>query len=121
MTLFEEKVYSAAQKIPKGRVATYKSIAKAIGRPRAVRAVGNALNKNPFGYDQKACPEPRRRVPCHRVVKSDGSIGGFASGSKNKIKMLQKEGILIKSGKVDLKQFACPLRFAKQGGRGFSF
>ena len=95
MTLFEEKVYSAAQKIPKGRVATYKSIAKAVGRRGATRAVGNALNKNPFAP----------RVPCHRVVKSDGTIGGFASGSREKIKLLKKEGVEIKNGKIDLSRF----------------
>jgi len=111
LSQFRYRVYSVVRKIPKGRVATYKSIAKAIGRPRAVRAVGNALNKNPFAP----------KVPCHRVVKSDGSIGGFASGSKKKIKILQEEGVVVKSGKVDLKKFACPLRFAKQGGRGARF
>lgn len=60
---------------------TYKEVAHAIGKPKAYRAVGNALNRNPFA------PE----VPCHRVIKSDGSIGGFASGSNKKLKLLKSE------------------------------
>ncbi|HWA64450.1 MAG TPA: MGMT family protein, partial [Candidatus Paceibacterota bacterium] len=59
-------------------------VAAAIGRPRAARAVGNALNKNPFA------PE----VPCHRVIRSDGSTGGFAFGRKKKIQLLKKEGAI---------------------------
>ncbi|MBI5046261.1 MGMT family protein [Candidatus Micrarchaeota archaeon] len=93
-TDFEQKVYDACAKIPKGKVSTYSEIARAIGRPNATRAVGNALNKNPF---------PPDKVPCHRVVKNDGSIGGFAHGPKNKIKLLKSEGIEFKtvSGKVE--------------------
>ncbi len=101
------------RKIPKGRASTYQEVARRAGSPKAYRAVGNALNKNPFGYDQKACseqnqracPEQGRRVPCHRVVKSDGLIGGFASGCKNKIKLLKREGIVFEKGKIDLKKF----------------
>jgi O-6-methylguanine DNA methyltransferase len=103
MTLFEEKVYKIVRRIPKGRVATYQAVAKAIGAPQVARAVGNALNKNPFSYE--ACPEPRRRVPCHRVVRSDGSVGGFALGARQKTQVLRKEGIVIKNGKIDLKKF----------------
>ncbi len=95
MKLFAEKVYRAARRIPRGRVGTYKSIARAIGSPNAARAVGNALNKNPFAP----------KVPCHRVVKSDGSVGGFASGARKKIKILQREGIEIKNGRINLKKF----------------
>ena len=88
---FEKSVYAACGKIPKGRLSTYAQIARAIGKPQSARAVGNALNKNPFAP----------RVPCHRVIRSDGSVGGFASGSAEKIKMLKKEGIAVKKGKVN--------------------
>ena len=78
MKSFREKVYAAARKIPRGKVATYGAVALAIGAPRAARAVGNALNKNPFAP----------KVPCHRVVRADGSLGGYASGERAKTKRL---------------------------------
>ncbi len=87
---FSEKVWKATKRIPKGKVATYAVIARMIGKPGASRAVGNALNKNPFA------PE----VPCHRVVRSDGSVGGFASGSLKKIKLLNGEGVPTSNGHV---------------------
>ena len=90
ITPFERLVYAACRKIPRGRVSTYREIACAIKKPKSAQAVGNARNGNPFA------PE----VPCHRVVRSDGDSGGFASGSKNKIKILAKEGVRIKNGKV---------------------
>jgi len=61
-----------------------------IGRPKAHRAVGTAMNKNPFA------PE----VPCHRVVKSNGDLGGFGGGSKLKIKRLQEEGVKVHNNKI---------------------
>jgi len=84
LTDFERAVYRATLAIPKGETRTYAQIAAAIGRPRAVRAVGNALNRNPFAPD----------VPCHRVVRSDGSVGGFASGTAKKKRLLRGEGAL---------------------------
>lgn len=90
ITTFQNKVYEATKQIPKGRVATYAEIARAIDNPAAVRAVGTALNKNPFA------PE----VPCHRVVKTGGLIGGFATGEKKKVAILKKEGVLIDAGKI---------------------
>jgi|SRR3989338_7858149 len=90
-TIFQEKVYSLCKKVPKGKVTTYKEIGKAIGkRGQIYRAVGKALNKNPYAPN----------VPCHRVVASDGSLGGFASGSKKKVSMLKKEGIRVKNNKI---------------------
>lgn len=85
LTIFQKQVYDTTKKIPEGNIATYLSIAKAIDNPHAFRAVGNALNINPFA------PE----VPCHRIVKSDGRIGGFVKGQKMKRKMLESEGICI--------------------------
>jgi O-6-methylguanine DNA methyltransferase len=81
LTNFENKVYAAVSKIPCGEVRSYKWVAARIGNPKAYRAVGNALNKNPYiGI-----------VPCHRVIKSDGSIGGFARGVAKKRKLLKSE------------------------------
>lgn len=99
-TEFEEKVYKAVRKISKGKVSTYILVAKAIGKSRAARAVGNALNKNPYAP----------LVPCHRVVRSDGSVGGFAGGKEKKIEMLRKEGIEIGKEKVqDLDKYLMKL------------
>lgn len=86
---FQEKVWELLRKIPKGKVTTYRLIAKKLNT-RAYRAVGNACHNNPF-FPVAAC---------HRVVCSDGFVGGFDSGTKKKIKLLQKEGIKIEDGKV---------------------
>lgn len=87
---FQKNVWRACARIPRGKISTYSEIAKALGKPGAARAVGNALNANPFS------PE----VPCHRVVKSSGELGGFAHGSNAKKKLLEKEGIKIASGRI---------------------
>ena len=81
---FATRVYKITRRIPKGSVATYAIVARAIRNPQAVRAVGNSLNKNPF-----------KNVPCHRVIRSDGMVGGFARGAKEKIKILRREGVKI--------------------------
>jgi methylated-DNA-[protein]-cysteine S-methyltransferase len=94
-TIFQKAVWAATKKIPRGKVTTYAVIASLIGRPRAARAVGNALNKNPFAP----------KVPCHRVVKSDGSLGGFAGGTRKKKQMLEKEGVRIKKNKNKIVNF----------------
>lgn len=81
---FKEKVFSVVKKIPKGKTLTYKEVAKLVGKPSAYRAVGNILNKN---YD--------KNIPCHRVIRSDGEIGGYNRGAKKKIQILKKEGVLV--------------------------
>ncbi len=83
---FKEKVIEIVKKIPKGKVLTYKQVAEKAGKPKAWRAVGNILakNKNPD-------------VPCHRVIRSDGKIGGYNRGRKNKLELLKKEGYSLKS------------------------
>ena len=94
MTQFQSECYEALKKVPQGKVITYSGIASMIGRPKAHRAVGSAMNKNPFAP----------KVPCHRVVKSNGGLGGFATNIQVKIKRLQKEGVMISNNKiVDLK------------------
>ena len=88
---FADKVYALCWKIPKGRVSTYKEIGNALGGYGQVyRAVGVALNHNPHAPV----------VPCHRVVNSNANVGGFAHGTKNKIKLLKSEGIKIENGKI---------------------
>ena len=67
-TKFQQKVWNYLRKIPKGKVKTYKDVAKAIGKPLATRAVANAIGKNPYP----------RKIPCHRVIRSDGSLGGYS-------------------------------------------
>ena len=90
-TEFQKKVYKILKGIPKGKVTTYKKIAKKL--KTSPRAVGNALNKNPYAP----------RIACHRVIKTNEEVGGFSTGKKNKIKLLKKEGIQIFKGKIDLK------------------
>ena len=85
---FSEKVYKLCKQIPKGKISTYKLVAHKL-KTKAYRAVGNTLNKNPYKY-----------VPCHRVIKSNEEVGGYVKGTKNKIKILKKEGIKIKNNKV---------------------
>lgn len=82
-TPFERCVYEATRRIPFGKVATYGQIAKAIGQPKAQRAVGQALGKNPIGIV----------IPCHRVVGFD-SLGGFTGGLEHKKRLLRLEGVL---------------------------
>ena len=101
---FAENVYRFTKQIPRGKVSTYKAIADALGT-KAYRAVGQALHTNPHAP----------QVPCHRVVSSDGSIGGFALGTKKKILMLKKEGVNIHNKKVDLQKYF--VRLKKEKGR----
>lgn len=82
MSSFREKIYEAVARIPKGKAATYRAVAEAIGSPEACRAVGNALAGN-----------RNKNIPCHRVVRSDGDCGGFAWGREKKKKLLRKEGV----------------------------
>jgi len=84
-TTFEEKVYKVVSGILPGQTRSYKWVAERIGSPRAYRAVGNALNRNPY----------IGRVPCHRVIKEDGSVGGFSKGKDSKLRLLKKEGVII--------------------------
>jgi len=93
-TEFERAVLVATFKIPKGKVSTYKRIAEKIGKPNAYRAVANALHKNPLAPI----------VPCHRVVKSDGGFGGEKKGAESRRNLLEKEGIPIENGRVQISE-----------------
>ena len=86
---FTTKIYRACAAIPKGKVSTYKELAKAVGS-KAYRAVGQVMHNNPFAPD----------VPCHRVIASDRTLGGFATGINKKRRMLENEGVIIKNNKV---------------------
>ena len=81
LTCFEKRVFEAVLTIPFGQTRSYKWVAKMIGRHSSARAVGNALNKNPYPPF----------VPCHRVIASDGTLGGYSGGLKNKKRLLIRE------------------------------
>ena len=100
---FAEKVYRITAQIPKGKVSTYRDVAHQL-RCKAYRAVGQALNKNPYAP----------KVPCHRIIASDGSLGGFASGLAKKKQLLRQEGISIKNNAIDLKAFGYQWNSAKR-------
>jgi methylated-DNA-[protein]-cysteine S-methyltransferase len=91
---FSDSVYAMTSLIPMGKVTTYGAIAKAIGFPRAARAVGQALGANPNPIV----------VPCHRVVRSDGVYSG-GEGPRTKAKLLGREGVQVSAGKVDLGKY----------------
>tara|TARA_X000001036_G_C20506319_1_gene736039 strand:- start:330 stop:605 length:276 start_codon:yes stop_codon:yes gene_type:complete len=86
-TKFQLKIWRYLEKIPIGTIKTYSQVAKAIGNPQAVRAVANAIAKNPYPP----------KIPCHRVIRSNGSLGGYSGkgGLKTKKKLLKKEGIIV--------------------------
>ena len=86
-TDFQIKVWNAISKIPKGKVKTYKELARSIRKPKASRAVANACGKNPFPI----------KIPCHRVIRSDGRLGGYSGvgGVKTKRELLRSEGVFI--------------------------
>ena len=86
---FNNRCYKILHLIPKGKISTYKEIAEALNT-KAYRAVGNAMAKN----------QNLITTPCHRIIKSDGSVGGYALGSTKKIMLLKKEGVSIKNGRV---------------------
>jgi methylated-DNA-[protein]-cysteine S-methyltransferase len=95
MSIFSEKVYSACSRIPSGSVVTYWTLARAIGHPKAFRAVGSALAKNPNAPS----------IPCHRVVGSDGRLCGYIGGKDTLLKasLLRAEGVGIANDRVDTK------------------
>ena len=87
-TEFQKKVWREISKIPKGKTKTYKEIAILVGSPKSYRAVANACGKNPYSPD----------IPCHRVIRSDGHIGGYSGsgGKKRKKQLLEQEGLIFK-------------------------
>jgi len=104
MTIFQNKVYKVVSKIPKGKVLTYKKVASLAGHFKSWRAVGNLLNKNKNLYPPKFSKKTLagKKIPCHRVIRSDGKIGGFNKGVRNKIRLLNAEGLKIIREKINL-------------------
>ena len=88
--ILSTKVYRKLLHVPKGKIITYGELANAVGLKNGQRVIGMIMKKNPFPVI----------VPCHRVVKSDGKIGGYVYGERVKSQMLAKEGIKIKDGKI---------------------
>ncbi len=86
-TEFQKKVWREILNIPKGQTITYKELAKKINKPKAIRAVANAVGANPLII----------KIPCHRVVRSDGTLGGYSGkgGRKAKHNLLAKEGVFL--------------------------
>jgi methylated-DNA-[protein]-cysteine S-methyltransferase len=90
MKTLGQKVFILVKKIPRGKVTTYQILAIKLGNKHLVRAIGNALSKN----------QELIKVPCHRVVKKNGKIGGYALGLAKKRKLLQNEGVKIRGNTI---------------------
>ena len=86
--IFSSRVYKKLLEVPRGKVTTYAELAKAVGIENGQRAIGNIMNKNPNPI----------LVPCHRVVRSDGSVGGYAFGEAEKTQLLSSEGVKVRDG-----------------------
>ena len=86
-TFFQKKVWNYLKTIPKGKVKTYKQVAISINRPKSARAVANACAKNPYAP----------KIPCHRVIRSDGGLGGYSGtgGIRKKLQLLRAEKVNI--------------------------
>jgi len=103
------RVLELVSLIPRGRVTTYAELARAAGRPGAWRAVGNLLSRNPRPIE----------IPCHRVVRSDGRVGGYSLGEGRKVELLREEGVEVRGGRVDLDRFMFRFSGAPAGGRSW--
>ena len=88
--IIEKKIYKKLLQVPSGRITTYAELSRSIGLEHGQRLIGQVMKKNPFPVI----------VPCHRVVKSDGTVGGYAYGSERKKHMLSKEGLKINNDKI---------------------
>ncbi len=87
---FTDSVLRIVKTVPEGKVTTYGEIAKALGGRKFARAVGRALNRNPYPV----------KIPCHRVVRSGGLVGGYRNGIREKIRLLKKEGVKVKNNRI---------------------
>ncbi len=92
---FSKRVFIIIANIPKGSVTTYTAVARKAGKPKAYRAVGNILHANPHPI----------QIPCHRVVKSTGEVGGYIFGTKKKREILKKEGVGFDKESLVSKEF----------------
>lgn len=94
LSTFQKQLYAKLRQVPRGKVTTYRDLAHAIDST-AYRAVGTAMNKNPFAPD----------VPCHRVIKTNGEVGDYAHGSAAKVTLLLAEGVEIENNRINLAKF----------------
>ena len=95
---FGKKVLAVTARISAGRIMTYGEVARAAGRPRAARAVGNILRENPrpfYKFQRRIQP-----IPCHRVIRADGKVGGYSGSPNAKARLLKREGIEIRAGRM---------------------
>lgn len=102
MTPLQKQIYARLKTVPAGRVTTYKELARAVGST-AYRAIGQCMRNNPYPY--MSCDIPSLRVPCHRVVASNGTIGGFMGKTagaeiEQKISMLKSEGVGVVDNRI---------------------
>ncbi len=104
-TAFQKRVWSALRKLPVGRTASYRDLARSIGHPEAVRAVGAANGSNPIWLV----------VPCHRAIASDGTLGGYGGGLDRKRWLLEHEGALERSGQLTLEPRSGEAKKARSG------
>lgn len=101
-TEFEERVYAVVRRIPRGQTRAYQWVAARLGNPALARAVGNALHRNPCLRRACDCSGRRGRqawpqhVPCHRVIRADGTVGGYAFGPAKKRARLRLEGAILR-------------------------
>lgn len=96
---FSERVLDLCRKVPRGKITTYGEIARVMGKPRASRAVGQALKRNPKPIE----------IPCHRVVRSDGSLGGYGGSGRRRTEkkkaLLRGEGVDVKKDKIKIRDY----------------
>ena len=97
---FTKRVLDIVARIPRGKLMTYSQIARQAGSPRAYRAVGNILNTNYREREWQLPLEEFEPVPCHRVIRADGHLGGYARGPKEKERILKLEGHIIDKGRI---------------------
>lgn len=99
---FTRRVLDIVSKIPRGKLTTYSAVAKEAGSPRAYRAMGSILNRNYRQREWQLPLEDFEPVPCHRVIRSDGYVGGYARGQKEKERILSLEGHVIDKHRIKL-------------------
>src|SRR3990167_11275114 len=102
---FTKKVLKIVSKIPRGKLMTYSQVAKLSGSPRAYQAVGNILNRNFREREWQLPLEEFDPAPCHRVIRSDGFLGGYARGQKEKERILSLEGHIIDKHRIKLPNY----------------
>ena len=102
---FSKKVLEVVVKIPAGKLMSYQQVAKLVGSPNAYRAVGSILNRNYREKEWQLPLEAVEPIPCHRVIRSDGYIGSYALGQKDKVRILMREGHVVENNRIRLPKF----------------